>query len=82
MPKTVVTAAVREGENVDCAIMRAPETQGEKVPMRDKDADKTSLYKSAAAKLSYGEVDDTSDIQYAVIVASMSVSMSGPVVKD
>ena len=86
--KTVVTPAVRESENADgestreCSweSMRAPDSHSEKASTHDVlHADKTSLYRSAVARLNYWSVDRP-DIQYAVRVCSKS--MSNPRVND
>ena len=64
--KTVVTAAVKESESADgestrkCSweSMRASDSQSEEASMHDVlDADKTSLYRSAVARLNCWAVD-------------------------
>ena len=75
--KTVVTPAVRESQNADgestreCSweSMRDPDCRSEEAPTHDvMDAEKTSLCRSAVARLNNWAVDRP-DIQYAVRVA-------------
>ena len=82
-PKTVITPAVGESESVDCESTRecswksarALDSQSEEASTHGVvvDADKTSLCRSAVARLKYWEVGRP-DMQYAVRVCSKSVS--------